>query len=253
MALERWIKQQQAVWPNAVEASRGLLARFGDVPLQDQPVLHSPVGRLTLPTPEQVAEVSRFTNETERILKEDGAKVYELGRTTINTQRDAQRAKGKPSFWYVTDGGDSRPSRLSQVAIYSDPERFFVPNTGGKNLTAQEKLVKKDAEDLRKRLKSEDIDEVIPEEASTLTEVTFMYLDETGEWLFSETYARAHNLNFVYGRTKNPTKFSHGVVSDVADVGGALPVGGVSVRSWHRGGGRDDILAVRLVMPRATR
>lgn len=205
------------------------------------------------PTPERLPEITRFSDEEKRALKEDKALVYGLEGTTIAAQRELRTAEGKPSFYFVLDAGDrlvGRPSRLSEVAIYPQTDKFFIPGTENKDLATQERMVQKDADDLRKRLGQEGIDVVIPEEAATLTEVTFKHLEETGEWLFGKKYTRAHKLDFIYGRTKNPTNESG---SHVAHVGGADPDDGLDVFDWHRGYGDDFLLAVRLVVPRETR
>ncbi len=206
--------------------------------------------------PEPIAEREKpqeyrpFTNEEEKALLKDGAHFIDLTGETIEGQQVAKRL-----FRYVTDGGDrllKLPSIKTRVAIYTDPEKFFIPNSGNRDLPTQEKLAEKDGQELRKRLglKDEGIDVIIPDQASTLTELIFKYLDETtqkgkGVWLFGEEYAFAQGLSWVYGRTKNPVNESG---SRVASVGGAGPDGGVLVLDWSRdlGGGR--IRVVRLVV-----
>lgn len=197
--------------------------------------------------------IQRFCDEEKRVLVDDGAIIYGLTGETVNSQKISQRAKEKPSFWFVTSGGErlvGRPSRLSEVAIYPDPEKFFIEDSGSKNLADQGGLVEKDGESLRSRLGLEGITVVIPDEVSTLTEVTFKYLDETGNWLFGEKYAKAHDLDFIYGRTKNPTNASG---SSVAVVGRARPVSGLYVNYWDADGGNRHVWAVRLVVPKETR
>lgn len=140
-----------------------------------------------------------------------------------------------------------RPSRLSEVAIYPDPERFFVDGTGDKDVNTQESMAQKDGENLRERLKASELDVIIPDEASTLTELTFRHLDGTGEWLFSKRYAEVHGLRFIYGRTKNPTNEDG---SYVANVGRADPDHGLIVDYWRRDDGYGLVLATRLVVPK---
>lgn len=184
-----------------------------------------------------------FSGKAKEALIKDGALIYSLTGQTIKAQREIQRGKGMPSFYYVANGGErlvGRPSRLPEVAIYPDPEKFFIPNTAGKDLETQEALALEDANKLRGRLNQSGIDVVIPEEAATLTELTFKHLDETGIWLFGEIYS------YFYARTNNPTNESG---SGVANVGPARPVYGLDVSSWGREGGRDYLRVVRLIVP----
>lgn len=192
---------------------------------------------------ERSLERRSFTAKEEKVLKGDGAILLSPLGQAIPSQREDQRQKGKPSFYYVTNAQDGlldRPSRLAQVAIYPDPDRFFVPGTAGKDLATQERLASDDGESLRQRLGLPRIDVEIPEEAATLTGVTFDYLDQTGEWLFGSKYG------YLYGRTKNPTNRDG---SDVACVGDANPGGGLDVDDFDRGSGDDNVQVVRLVVP----
>lgn len=80
---------------------------------------------------------------------------------------------------------------------------FLFPKTGGNNLSHLEKLTEEDSRNLRKRTGLGDLDEIIPDQPSTLTEVASKYFDETakkgkGVWLFQSDYG------WIYGRTKNP-------------------------------------------------
>lgn len=165
-----------------------------------------------------------------------------------------QQAAGRP-FRYVTDGGNrllKLPSINTQVAIYPNPNKFFILNSGNKDLPTQETLAKKDGQELRKRLglKDDSLDVIIPDQASTLTELTFKYLDETtqegkGVWLFGEEYASAQGLTWVYGRTKNPVNKSGSLV---AHVGFARPDSGLSVSHWNADLGDGRVHVVRLVV-----
>lgn len=108
------------------------LARYGGpetlVPEQQA----APVGKEA----ETVSLREAFSDEEKRVLKEDGAVIYALTGTTIPAQRELQAKKGKPSFWYVVEAGDrllALPSRKIEVAIFPDPQRFFVPDSFGKD------------------------------------------------------------------------------------------------------------------------
>ncbi len=111
----------------------------------------------------------------------------------------------------------------------------------------QEQLAKKDSEKLRERLGVEGITVIIPEEAATLTGVAFEHLDKTGEWLFSQRYAEAHNLDLIYGRTKNPSLM---VGSFVSPEGSPSPNDGLCVEDWGCDDGCGFLWAVRLVVPK---
>ena len=129
--------------------------------------------------------------KTKRILKEDGAIVYELEGTTIDSQSKIQPANEKSFFTFLLVGYkhvNTTSSMLSEVAIYTDPDRFFVEDTAGKRLIEQERLVKTDGEKLRQRLKRDDIDVIIPKQASSLTELVIKHFIETGVWLFGPDY-----------------------------------------------------------------
>lgn len=195
-------------------------------------------------------EYRPFTAQEEEALRKDGAHFIDLDGETIEGQQRAKRL-----FGYITDGRDSLlklPSIKARVAIYIDPKRFFIPNSGNKDLVKQEKLAQKDGQDLRKRLslKEDGVDVIIPEQASTFTELTFKYLDETakqgkGVWLFGSEYASVQGLSWVYGITKNPIDRSG---SYVVGVGNASPDGGVHVGRWDPDVGNVSVRAVRFVV-----
>lgn len=198
---------------------------------------------------EQLVLGERFTDEEKEALRTDGAVIYLLHGETILSQKESQRAKGKPSFGYVVDAGERLlvlPSRKIELAIYPDPEKFFVPQSFNKSVKKQEEVVAQDARDLRERLNLTGISEIIPDEAATLSEIVFQHLDATGVWLFGKEYAAAQGLDWVYGRTKNPTNASG---SHVASVGDADPDDGLGVDGWLRGDGRHRVGALRLVVP----
>lgn len=201
----------------------------------------------TKPLPQ---EYRPFTDQEKGALMKDGAVILSLTGETIEDEQKARRL-----FRYVANGEDRLlrlPSIRTEVAIYPDPEKFFIPNSGSKDLPTQERLAEKDGQELRKRLglKDDGVDVIIPDQASTFTEATFKYLDETtkkgkGVWLFGPDYAAAQGLSFVYGRTKNPVNESG---SRVALVGNAYPDDGLVVSDWNADHGRDGLHVVRLVV-----
>ncbi|OGD96799.1 hypothetical protein A3F02_00225 [Candidatus Curtissbacteria bacterium RIFCSPHIGHO2_12_FULL_38_9b] len=190
-----------------------------------------------------------FTDTEWEALIADGALIYRPLAQTIPTQREKQTKKGKKSFSYVVDAGDrinAVPSRPVEFAIYPAPDRFFVPGSFDRSVKQEERDVAGDAQDLRERLGLENITEIIPDEASTLSDITFQHLDATGRWLFGPEYAKAQGLDWVYGRTKNATNPAGSLV---ADVGNAKADNGLDVGGWDRDYGRRNVGAVRLVVP----
>jgi len=206
--------------------------------------MHKARGKdVPLPRREQVGKADKFTAVEKRALSKDGAIILKPLDQTIPSQREAQRQKEKPSFYFVANAEDGLlnvPSSLAEVAIYPDPDRFFIPGTGGKDLATQERMVSRDGETLRERLGLSGVDVRIPNEASTLTGITFDYLDQTGEWLFGPDYG------YRYGRTKNPTTKSG---SPAAVVGRASPAYGLHVVGFEPADGDGLVRAVRLVVP----
>lgn len=202
---------------------------------------------------EQLALREKFTVEEREALIADGALVYTGRGETTTAQKKSRDKKRKPSFGYLVNAGDhitAIPSRKGEVAIYPAPDKAFVPDSFGKSVELQDKVVAADALELRKRLGQEGLAEIIPNEASTVTDIIFQHEEATGEWLLGPDYAAEQNLSWVYTRTKNPTNSSG---SDVARVGGASPVDGVSVIVWGADDGNDYLGALRMVVPIETR
>src|SRR3972149_9020100 len=194
MALASWeLEQRRRGNIPGAEIARVLREQFGDVSLETEPIPQ---------------EFRPFTDQEKEALVADGVHILTLTGETIEGQRAAGRL-----FRYITDAGDRLlkvPSIIAQVAFYPDPKRFFIPNSGNKDLSTQEQLAERDGQELRQRLglKDDSLVVIIPDQASTLTELIFNYLDETtkkgqGVWLFGREYASAQDLDWVYGRTKN--------------------------------------------------
>lgn len=180
-------------------------------------------------------------------LKDFGASFRTLTGETIEGQKKAREKQGLPAFWYIVDAGDRKrliavPSARIEVAYFDKPEDFFVPGTFGKDTDTQEAMVAADA----KRYSLEGITQIVPDQASVFTELTFRHLaDHPGVWLFGPEYAKAQGKDWVYGRTKNPTNAAG---SFVASVGRAGPAYGLDVGGWPRGGGRGHVGSPRLVV-----
>ena len=191
----------------------------------------------------------KFTDQERRVLIGDGAVLYLPTGETIKGQREA----GRP-FWNITDGfiraGKNRltefPSRRIEVAIYPDPERFFVPDTSKKTLDQQIALIEHDAQSLRERLGLSNIGEIIPE-VPEVTEVLFRHFDATKVRILGPDYRRDRYWSYV--RTSTPTTR---LGSRVAFVGYLSVEVGLDVGSWDRGD-MSFLHAARWVVPTGTR
>ncbi|MCL4354233.1 hypothetical protein M1349_02045 [Patescibacteria group bacterium] len=181
----------------------------------------------------QLVAVKEFGEEERVALIKAGAVIYTLKKETIQDQIDL----GRP-FWHIANGGigllESQP-KLTQVAVFPDYKNFYIPNSGEKTLEEQEKLAKQDAEKLRLELGINGITEIIPSEASALTQLVFMHLDKTGEWLFGH----------FFGRTNNSMQDK----MSTAIVGNVYPEAGLHVNDWPKNGKDKNILAVRFIVP----
>jgi len=115
---------------------------------------------------------SRFDKEEKNILAGDGALILELGCETLRQLR----VNGKP-FLHLTDGGEKlldTPTKLTEVAIYPQPSRFFVQNSNWKNFDRQICMVYEDGMLLRRRLRLPTVTQIMPE-AVDLAQIIFKY------------------------------------------------------------------------------
>lgn len=189
--------------------------------------------KITPSQSEVSGEVMKFTDKERKILIDDGAVIYLPTGETIRGQKSTKRP-----FWSITDGykdgGKNRltefPSRAMEVAIYPDPERFFVPDTFSKTTDQQISLIEVDAHSLRERLGLSNIGEILPE-ASEVTDVIFKHFDATNGnvRLLGQDYIREGYWSYI--RTSTPT---NKVGSSVAYVGPWDADFGVRVADWDR-------------------
>lgn len=189
-----------------------------------------------------------FTDETRAALIRDGAFIYLPTGETISGQKNDGRL-----FWYV-DGGfiaDGRnrltefPARRIEVAIYPDPQRFFVPNSSDQPTGAQIALLAKDTQALRERLGRADIDQILPE-APEVTEVIFRHLDLLGVYLLGPN----DNDYIWHMRTNTPTNKEG---SRLAYVGYFTAELGLGVDDWGRDAGYGMIGAARWIVPQGAK
>lgn len=200
--------------------------------------------------PEVYGEAVGFTDEERKALIADGAVIYLPTGETIRAQESA----GRP-FGYVVDGykvdGRNRltefPSRRIEVAIYPNPERFFVPDTFSRTTEQQIALVEQDARSLRERLGLPNIGEILPE-TSEATEVLFKHFDTTNVRLLGQDYIKDGNWSYI--RTSTPTNKKGSRVAYVGDCGADT---GLFVDDWRCDWGRVGLGAARWVVPQGTR
>ncbi len=191
-------------------------------------------------------EFRRLTGQEEGILREiEGASFIDLDLDTIEEQGNAGRRfrYRKPSTHILLKAR----STITRVGFFRDPEKFFIPGSGGKNLTVQEELTRIDTEELRQRTGLKDIVEIIPKEASVLTGLVFKNYDETGSWLFGKEYAAAQGLGQIFGRTKHLVDKSG---SKSAFVGFVDDDGRMDVRNWPVDKGSKPLFVVRVIVAR---
>ncbi len=212
--------------PKAAQLARDLREAHGDVPL--------PIQNGSSPKP---AEIKRFSDEAvEALLKRDFV-IHDLNGESIASLRGAGRR-----FWSTWHRDypefEAKTSRLTQVAINPDPERFFLPESNRKTLKQQEEMIAKFSKELasgKNRIKGV---VAIMGEMPDYVELAFRHLDATQKYLFGPDY------DYNYARTKTLS-----VGSDVANVGYFDPDHGLSIGYWHRGKGYDNVWAVPLVVP----
>lgn len=188
----------------------------------------------------------RIPKSERAVLRKFGASFYILTGETIEAQKESREERKLPAFCTMLGARDgrvlTRPSLKIEVAYFPDPKDFFVPGTFGKDTDTQKAMAVVDA----RRYGLEGITQIVPDQASIFTELTFQYLaHHPGEWLFGREYARAQGLDCVYGRTKNPTNADGSLVAHVGD---ASPVYGLNVVGWDRNSGYDYFGSPRLVV-----
>lgn len=187
-------------------------------------------------SPEQLLKPITFSERTREVLISDGAVLYLPESKSLKDQKREGR-----SFRYIVDASSrgflTLRARPIEVAIYPDPERFFVPKSSNIAKSLQEELQADDARALRQKLGVEDITEIMPE-VSEATEVIFEHYDKTGVRLLGMDF------RYLYMKTNTPTNKSG---SNVAIVGG-FDGRGPSVHGWDVDGGIPGFRAARWIV-----
>lgn len=141
------------------------------------------------------------------------------------------------------------PGSKLEAAIYPTPDRFFVPESGGKELNEQEIMVEKDAEELRERLKLRSIDEIIPNQVVTLLELVFKHRDSSFLAQFGLGRLFGDWYDYRYGRSKQKDKKYSASTLCLGSYGRSL----LCIQGYDIDNGiifREKIWAIRLVIPR---
>lgn len=154
---------------------------------------------------EQVGKSPRWTDRETQILRNDGIIIMYLREDRISDQIK----KREPLI--VSNYSSIVPSstRINQIGIYTTPRDFFVPDTHAATLEESEDLVRKDTEDLKRRLGIKNMAGIIPDNVADVTKLIFQHAKNTGVWLLGGNWASGNKYPDEYSslvavRTKNP-------------------------------------------------
>lgn len=234
MALEHWIREQEAAGNRrAVKKGKALLAKFGDEPLPDNKAVLVP------DSGEQPVLVRNFAPGTLRDLIRNRAVIFDPLETSL-----AQLVAANRPFWYLIDRENrdfmSLSSRPTQIAIFPDPEQFYVPESNNLSLNRQRELLKIDlAEVVKTKMGIGGVEEVI-DNVATHAGLVFAYLDKTN----GRVGLHGDGYGYRCVRTETPT-----IGSSVALVGYFRTAFGLLVSDWHRDKGNESLRALRLLVP----
>lgn len=185
-----------------------------------------------------------WSNEEVMTLIMDGATTYYPTGETVRSQILAEKKLCYQLGSYKINGRDRLldwPSRSLEVAIYPDPDRFFVPGSLNQAKCKQKMLIETDVTKLRKRLGMENIDIIFPE-ASEAIEVFFQHYEAVGMRLLGRDY------NFLWMRTATFTNNVH--PRRFARVGAWADAGTLYIRDWFANRGLPDLGVARWIVPR---
>jgi hypothetical protein len=131
-----------------------------------------------------------FTQEEKEKLRAEGALIYAIGEETV-----AEQMQRNDGFWNIRHENEAEylevPARRMEVAIFPDPEKFFVPESYMKDKDEQERLLLEDTGILRAKLGFDNsVTQILPEIAEA-TSVIFKHKDTTGTRLLGEEYSCA--------------------------------------------------------------
>jgi hypothetical protein len=180
-----------------------------------------------------------FSKGARKDLERNHAVVFDPLETSLAKLKSAR----KP-FWYITcqdnEGFMNLLSRPSQVAIFPEPEKFYIPESNNLSLKEQEDLVKVDqAEVLKAKMGIDGVEEVI-DNVATNAGLVFAHFDKTGGKV------RLHGKDYGYRYTRTNTLT---VGSGVAAVGSFRGGSGLFVSGWDADDGHSYVWVSRLVVP----
>jgi len=193
------------------------------------------------------AETKRFSPDLKEALEKKGFVVYTIGGQSIKSEKEQGRKfrptwqDNYPTFWHYKDYEDfwNLTSMYSEVAINSDPKKFYIARSYDKTLNQQLEMIADYSKKLQRKLSSEI--EAVMGQAADYVDLTFVHLDvhTMEDRLFGKKYG------YIFARTKTPT-----VGSYVASVGHFRSDSGL-----HVDDDRDDnciygVWAVPLVVPK---
>lgn len=143
-------------------------------------------------------------------------------------------------------------SRPTQIAIFPEPQDFYVPESNNLHLDQQRELLAVDEIEVVKKKMGIGGLRLIMGDVATHTGLVFAYFDrsEPTDVMFAFLYRsdgiRLHgaDYDYRYARTETPT-----VGSRVACVGVFKKIAGLSVYDGHAGEGFRGVWAVRLGAP----
>ncbi len=128
----------------------------------------------------EFSEIQRFSAEQKEALKKKGYVIYELTGQSIASLR--RQGKTFWSSWHENfPDFEALTSRKSEVAI--NPINLLIPGSNNKTLAEQLKVVKEFGDGLNIRGV-----EAILGQVPDYAELTFAYLDKTGQILFGERF-----------------------------------------------------------------
>ena len=196
---------------------------------------------------------------TKENLIKDGATILSLRGLTLPQQLDEQnvirksqdtqnKLHRKPLILdrHNFERAGDIPSGIVNVAIYTDPEKLFVPGTLGRSLEVQEKLMKQDEINLARQLNIPHMNMIIPESIADITDIVLQVYNETGIRLFGDDAYR--DLVGFPGSAYARTKETFGASSKLTlNVGLSSAEDGLSLSVWDIDKGIHGLGVMRII------
>lgn len=171
----------------------------------------------------------RWTDRETQTLRNDGITILYLRGNTIPDQIKRREPLIVSNYSSIVPSS----TRINQIGIYTTPRDFFVPGTHAATLEESEDLVRKDTEELKRRLGIKNMAGIIPDNVADVTKLIFQHAKNTGVWLLGGNWASGNKYPDEYSslvavRTKNPMVGNDGstgfaVVSFEASYGSIPP------------------------------